>query len=145
MYVYRIIARKYAYKPPQPLRALLHIKDYQFRYSKQKKNTLTTSSIPTKTYNMSCKPTNTATRTFKYVPWTTNKALRTLIRPFDHLHYHLIKQHAYYGKHCHSYLQYVHRTTNTKTETFIAFLGPSAPTIRPPVHSEDGLHHHLDI
>ena len=63
MYVYRIIAPKYTSKPPPPFRASLHIKDCQFRYWWQQ-NTLTTSSIPNKTFYMSCKPTNTATRTF---------------------------------------------------------------------------------
>ena len=74
--------------------------------------------MPTKTFNMLCKPTN-----LQYVPWTTNKALRTSIPPFDHLHRHSIKH--YDREHCHSYLQFVHRTTNTTTETFSTFLGPS--------------------
>ena len=113
MYVYRIIAPKYTSKPPPPFRASLHIKDGQFRYSGQQ-NTLTTSSIPTKTFNMSCKPTNTATRTFntflgppirhlelQYVPSTTftvtqlnntptTRALPLIpsVRPYDHQHHH---------------------------------------------------------
>ena len=62
-----IIPPKYTSKPPPPLKASLHIKDYQFRYSGQQ-NTTTTSSIPTKTFNMSCKPTNTATCTFNAFP-----------------------------------------------------------------------------
>ena len=137
MYVYRIIAPKYTSKPPPPFRASLHIKNCQFRYSGQQ-NTLTTSSIPTKTFNMSCKPTNTATRTFntflgppirqlelQYVPSTTYTR---------HLHRHSIKQHAYDREHCHSYLQFVHRTTNTTTETFSTFLRLSILTLRPPVY-----------
>ena len=139
MYVYRIIAPKYKSKPPPPFRTSLHIKDCKFRYWGQQ-NTLTTSSMPTKTFNMLCKPTN-----LQYVPWTTNKALRTSIRRFDHLHRHSIKQHAYDREHCHSYLQFVHRTTNTTTETFSTLLGPSALTHRPPVYPQDDLHHHLNI
>ena len=81
--------------------------------------------MPTMTFNMLCKPT-----ILQYVPWTTNKALRTSIRPLDHLHRHSIKQHAYDREHCHSYLQFVHRTTNTTNETFNTFLGPSTLTLR---------------
>ena len=125
MYVYRIIAPKVTSKP-SPFSASLHIKDCQFRYRGQQ-NTLTTSSIPTKTFNMSWKPTNTATRTF-------NTFLGPPIRHLDHLHRHSIKQHAYDREHCHSYLQFVHRTTNTTTETFSTFLGPSTLTLRPPVY-----------
>ena len=64
MYVYRIIAPKYTSKPPPPFRTSIHIKDCQFRYWGQQ-NTLMTSSMPTKTFNMFCKPTN-----LQYVPLT---------------------------------------------------------------------------
>ena len=75
---------KYTSKPLPPFRASLHIKDYQFRYSGQQ-NTITTSSIPTKTFNMSCtcKPTNTATRTFNAFPGppTLHLELQKSLRP----------------------------------------------------------------
>ena len=45
----------------------------------------------------------------------------------------------------HSYLQYVNMTSNTTNETSSMFLGPSTPTLRPPVLPLDDLHHHLDI
>ena len=134
MHVYRIIAPRYTSKPPPtPFRASLHVKDCQFRYSGQQ-NTLTTSSIPTKTFDMSCKPTNTATRTFNTFLGPPIRQVRTSIRPFDHLHCTSIKQYAYDREHCHSYLQFVHRTTNTTAETFSTFLGPSTLTLRPPVY-----------
>ena len=133
MYVYRIIAPKYTSKPPPPFRTSLHIKDCQFRYSGQQ-NILMTRSIPTKTFNMSCKPTNTATRTFntflgppirhlelQYVPSTTCTATQFNNTPTT-------------GSISLSYLQFVNRTTNTTTETFSTFLGPSKLTLRPPVY-----------
>ena len=77
--------------------------------------------MPTKTFNMLCKPTN-----LQYVPWTTNKALRTSIRPFDHQHRHSIKQHAYDRERCHSYLQ--------------LSIGPTTPPLRHTVRSWDYQH-----
>ena len=125
MYVYRIIAPKYTSKSPPPFRALLHIKDCQFRYSGQQ-HTLTTSSIRTKTFNVSCKPTNTATRTFNTFRGP----------PIRHLE-----------------LQYVPSTTCTVTQlnntpttasiaahTFSLSIGPPTPPLRPSVRSWDHQH-----
>ena len=121
MEVNRIIAHKYTSKSPPSL----HIKDCQFRYRGQQ-NTLMTSSIPTKTFNMSCKPTNTATRTF-------NMFLGLPIRRLE--------------------LQYVPSTTYTVTQlnntpttasiathTFSSSIGPPTPPLRPSVRSLDHQH-----
>ena len=141
MYVYRIIAPKYTSKPPPPFRASLHIKDCQFRYSGQQ-NTLTTSSIPTKTFNMSGKSTNTATRTFntflgprirhlevEYVPSTTYTITQLNNTPTTaSIAIVWVAMLAVAGVH------FVHRTTYTSTETFSTFMGPSTLTLRPPVY-----------
>ena len=108
--------------PPSihPFRASLHIKDYQFRYSGQQ-NTITTSSIPTKTFNMSCKPTNTATG-----PRTTNMALRTPKVPS-----------ATYTV---TQLNNTPTTVNIVTHTFSSSIGPPTPPMRPLIRSWDHQH-----
>ena len=123
MYVYRIIAPKYTSKPPPPFKTSLHTKDCQFRYWGQQ-ITLTTSSMPTMTFNMLCKPTN-----LQYVPWTTNKSLRTSIRPFDHQHHHWD-------------LQYVPGTINTGSQTTSVSLRRPPPPLKHIVHAYDYKRYH---
>ena len=122
MYVYMIIAPKYTSKPPPPFWAPLHIKDCQFRYSGQQ-NTRTTSSIPTKTFNMSCKPTNTATRTF-------NTFLGPQIR---HLELQYIPSTTYTV----TQLNNTPTTASIATNSFSSSIGPPTPPLRPSVRSWD--------
>ena len=128
MYVYRIIAPKYTPKPPPPFRASLHTKDCQFRYWGQQ-NILTTSSIPTKTFKMSCKPTNTATRTINISSLDhPNKALRTSIRPFHSTTYTATQ------------LNNTPTTASIATHTLSSSIGPPTPPLRPLVRSWDNQH-----
>ena len=127
IYVYRIIAPKYKSKPPPPFRASLHIKDCQFRYSgRQNTGTLATSSIPTMTFNMSCKPTNTATRTFN-----------TLIGPpIRHLELQYVPSTTYTV----TQLNNTHTTASIATHIFSPSIGPPTPPLRPSVRSWDHQH-----
>ena len=122
MYVYRIIAPKYTSKPPPPFKASLHINDCQFRYSGQQ-NTLTTSSIPTKTFNMSYKPTNTTTR-------TSNTFLGPPIR-------HLELQYVPSTTYTVTQLNNTSTTASIATHTFSSSIGPPTPPLRPSVRSWD--------
>ena len=125
MYVYRIIAPEYTSKPPPPFRASLHIKGCQFRYGGQQ-NTLTTSSIPTKTFNMSCKPTNTATRTF-------NTFLGSPVR-------HLELQYVPSTTYTVTQLNNMPTTASIATHTFSSSIGPPTPPLRLSVRSWDHQH-----
>ena len=126
MYVYRIIAPKYtSIPPPPPFRASLHIKDCQFRYWGQQ-NTLTTSSIPIKTFNVSCKPTNTATRTF-------NTFLGPPIR-------HLELQYVSSTTYTITQLNNTPTTASIATHTFSSSIGPPTSPLRPSVRSWDHQH-----
>ena len=125
MYVYRIIAPKYTSKPPPPFRASLHIKDCQFRYRGQQ-NTLTTSSIPNKTFNMSCKPTNTATRTFSTF----------LGPPIRHLELQYVPSTTYTV----TQLNNTPTTASIATHTSRPSIGPPTPPLRPSVRSWDHQH-----
>ena len=127
MYVYRIIAPKYTSKPPPPFRASLHIKDCQFRYWGQQ-NTLTTSSIPTKTFNMSCKPTNTATRTFNTF----------LGPPKRHLELQYVPSTTY--TYTVTQLNNTPKTASIATHTFSSSIGPPKPPLRPSVRFWDHQH-----
>ena len=125
MYVYRIIAPKYTSKPSPPFRASLHIKDCQFWYSGQQ-NTLTTSSIPTKTFNMPCKPTNTATRTFNTFPGP----------PIRHLELQYVPSTTYTV----TQFNNTPATASIATHTFSSSIGPPTPPLRPSVRSWDYPH-----
>ena len=117
---------EYTPKPtPPPFRASLHIKDCQFRYSGQQ-NTLTTSSMPTMTFNMSCKPTNTATRTF-------NTFLGPPIR-------HLELQHVPSTTYTVTQLNNTPTTASIATHTFSSSIGPPTPALRPSVRFWDHQH-----
>ena len=125
MYVYSIIAPKYTSKPPPPFRASLHIKDCQFRYWGQQ-NTLTTSSIPNKTFNMSCKPTNTDTRTFSMF----------LGPPIRHLELQYVPSTTYTD----AQLNNTPATASIATHTSSSSIGPLTPPLRPSVRSCDHQH-----
>ena len=118
MYVYRIIAPKYTSKPPPPFRASLHINDCLFRYWGLQ-NTQTTSSIPTKTYNMSCWPTNTATHTFNTF----------LGPPIRHLELQYVPSTTYTV----TQLNNTPTTASIATHTFSSSIGPPTPPPRPSV------------
>ena len=105
-----------------PLRASLHIKDYHFRYSGQQNN-LATSSIPTKTFNMSCKPTNTATRTFNTF----------LGPPIRHIELQYVPSTTYTV----NQLYNAPTTANIATHTFSTSIGPPTPPLRPSARSWD--------
>ena len=134
MYVYRIIAPPpppsivYTQTTP-PLRASLHIKDYHFRYSGQQNN-LATSSIPTKNFNRSCKPTNTTTRTFNTF----------LGPPIRHIELQYVPSTTYTV----NQLTNTPTTANIATHTFSTSIGPPTPPLRPSARSWYHQHRHSD-
>ena len=146
MYVYRIIAPKYTSKQPPSFRTSLHIKDCQFRYWGQQ-NTLTTSSMPTKTFNMLCKPTNLqflgppiSHLELQYVPSTTYTITQLNNTPTTAS----IATHTFssYHQHHHWDLQYVPGTINTGCQTTSVSLRRPPPPLKHIVHDYDYQRYH---
>ena len=84
------------------------------------------NKIPTKTFNMSCKPTNTATRTFNTF----------LGPPIRHLELQYVPSTTYTVIE----LNNTPTTASIATHTFSSSIGPPTPPLRPSVRSWDHQH-----
>ena len=126
MCVYRIIAPKYTSKPHHHLE--LHHTPRTANFDTQA-NKLTNDqqhTRATRTFNMSCKPTNTATRTFNTF----------LGPPIRHLELQYVPSTTYTV----TQLNNTPTTASIATHTFSSSIGPPTPPLRPSVRSCDHQH-----